>query len=99
MKGTLFFSALFFVISQAFGQFESVEPLSVNTDLSWGQSLKTKALSTFDSTFIYKSDTLSLPFLTSFHKIISRNTPKIFQTHRLQVLKNIELFLVLQIYP
>lgn len=66
MKGTLFFSTLFFVISQAFGQFESVEPLSVNTDLSWGQNVKTKALSTFDSTFIYKSDTLSLPFFDEF---------------------------------
>ena len=66
MKGTLFFSTLFFVITQAFGQYESVEPLLVNSDLERVQLLNTKAQSTFDSTFIYKLDTLSLPFFDEF---------------------------------
>jgi hypothetical protein len=55
--------------SLAFSQIESLSPLSINPALSGLQELTEKAgPTTFDSTFIYTSDTLSLPFFDEFSR-------------------------------
>jgi hypothetical protein len=64
-------SFLFFVLhSIAFTQHESIEPLSINPELQFkhkkNESVNKTNANTFDSTFIYFSDTLSLPFLDEF---------------------------------
>jgi len=69
MKSTIFF---FLLISlSAFTQVEKELPILVNQDLfsEEGNSLAQKInVGTFDSTFIYTTDTLSLPFFDDFSK-------------------------------
>ncbi|WP_107040169.1 T9SS type A sorting domain-containing protein [Brumimicrobium mesophilum] len=66
---------LTFLFSAAYGQ-DGVSPLTTNPDLFGKEKpLPTKALqNSFDSTFFYKTDTLTLPFFDDF----SRNN---FQTY------------------
>lgn len=71
MKGIITAVILLVTPYILFSQFESTGPLTANPDL-YGvkkKSTHTKANpGTFDSTFIYKSDTLSLPFFDEFSK-------------------------------
>lgn len=69
MKGFLLFFIYTVVAFSAVSQYESVGPLTVNSDLlSRAQINHHKALNTFDSSFIYRLDTLSLPFFDEFSK-------------------------------
>ena len=65
-----FFSAIFFffIAFSGFTQYESIGPLTSNPDIARNQieHSTVKSNSTFDSTFIYISDTLQLPFLDEF---------------------------------
>ena len=65
-----FFSAIFFFFFafSGFTQYESIGPLTSNPDIARNQMEHSmvKSNSTFDSTFIYISDTLQLPFLDEF---------------------------------
>jgi hypothetical protein len=69
MKGLLIAFLLIYLPVSLFGQGEEVGPLTGNPDL-YGRTKKKELLKvnegTFDSTFIYKSDTLSLPFFDEF---------------------------------
>lgn len=66
------FAAIFvLLINYTFGQGESIAPLTGNPDIYNAvkrQKGAEKTLTTFDSTFIYVSDTLSLPFFDEFSK-------------------------------
>lgn len=66
------FAAIFvLLINYTFGQGESIAPLTGNPDIYNAvkrQKGTEKTLTTFDSTFIYVSDTLSLPFFDEFSK-------------------------------
>ena len=69
MKGFLLFFIYTVVAFSAVSQYESVGPLTVNSDLlSRAQINHHKALNTFDSSFIYRLDTLSFPFFDDFSK-------------------------------
>jgi hypothetical protein len=65
-----FLPYLFFISFQIVAQNEGITPLQFNLELlhkQKGEVVKSAA-QTFDSTFIYKSDTLSLPFFDEFSK-------------------------------
>ncbi len=66
------FAAIFvLLINYTFGQGESTAPLTSNPDIYKAVKQKKgieKSGTTFDSTFIYYSDTLSLPFFDEFSK-------------------------------
>lgn len=68
MKKLLFL----FILSSIYatGQIESESPLMTNPSLqkAGGQNVVQKSSVTFDSTFIYTTDTLSLPFFDDFSK-------------------------------
>ncbi len=69
MKGFYLIFICAIVAFTAVSQNESVGPLTVNSDLfSSVQMNQQKSLNTFDSSFIYRLDTLSLPFFDEFSK-------------------------------
>ena len=69
MKGFFLFFTFIIVALSAVSQYESVGPLAVNSDLlSSDQISQQKSLNTFDSSFIYRLDTLTLPFFDEFSK-------------------------------
>jgi hypothetical protein len=70
MKGIIVSTFCLLTLS-LFAQGESVGPLTSNPDLYSGKikvSKKEKTSASFDSTFIYTSDTLTLPFLDEFSR-------------------------------
>jgi hypothetical protein len=69
IKKILFGLIAFNCISSAFSQGEEVGPLMGNSDLKGKVKAHEKSNpGTFDSTFIYTTDTLSLPFFDEFSK-------------------------------
>jgi hypothetical protein len=69
MKNVLFSLGAFFCMSLAFSQGEEVGPIMGNPDLKGNvASIEKSNPGTFDSTFIYATDTLALPFFDEFSK-------------------------------
>jgi hypothetical protein len=72
MKGTLLLVLIALLPSFLFSQGEEVGPLTANPDLIGRYPMSVNGLranaGTFDSTFIYYSDTLNLPFFDEFSK-------------------------------
>lgn len=81
MKNVLFSFFLVFFVFFTFSQGEQVGPIMGNPDLSKkGSSNEKVNPGTFDSTFIYATDTLSLPFFDEFSKNNFQNYTQDFST-------------------
>ncbi len=98
MKYFSIFTFLFATLS-TFAQYEGISALQYNTDLfskKNGTPIKS-SISTFDSTFIYKSDTLNLPFYDEFSRNhfqvynVDYSAPGVTSDKKYRILDNLTL--------